>query len=524
MINWRKENLLTRTQFAVIAIVVLGSLAVSAQNTFRSTTICDISQYLDSNTNKCVTYSSRGEKARSAHDIPINSGNTAWMLMSSALVMLMTPGIAFFYAGLAGEEMASNTMMMAFVSMAIVSIQFWAFGYSVCFSSDGLFAWAGYNNVGAGASGVYGGKIPHILFAFFQTQIAVVTPALLSGGIVGRMKFGTFVLFVLLWSSLVYDPLAHWMWSRELNENWEVTPMGWEGKMGSLDFAGGTVVHVSSGFGALVAAILVGKRYNHGDPVKPHNVPLVMIGATLLWFGWFGFNAGSQGAADGIAATAIINTHVASCAGFVTWASLEFVLYRKFDPCGAISGTVSGLVTITPGCAFVYPWAAVIFGVIGAATGFGAVHLKNYLRYDDTLDSFGIHGCGGFIGGLLTGLFATSDINPAIEGGAFYGNRVQFVHQLISQCVAGGYSAVVTFFILMVLKYTLGLRVSEDKEVDGMDVSYHGGLAYELTAHSLSSSSSNYNEIHLPPRNFSKIMLPVQSVTVPCPKEPIMNV
>ncbi|CAI5710940.1 unnamed protein product [Peronospora destructor] len=318
--------------------------------------------------------------------------------------MLMTPGIAFFYAGLAGEEMASNTMMMAFVSMAIVSIQFWAFGYSVCFSSDGLFAWAGCNNVGAVASGVCGGRVPHILFAFFQTQIAVVTPALLSGGIVGRMKFGTFMLFVLLWSSLVYDPLAHWMWSRELNKNWEVTPMGWEGKMDSR-------------------------------------------------FCW--------------------------------------------------SGAVSGLVTITPGCAFVYPWAAVIFGVVGAATGFGAVHLKNYLRYDNALDSR----------------------QPAIEGGAIYGHGMQFVHQLMSQCVAAGYSAVVTFLILMVLKHTIGLRISEDKEVDGMDVSYHEGLAYELTTHSLSSSSSNYNEIHAPQRGFSKIMISVQSdSTVPCSKEPIMNV
>ncbi|CAH0482285.1 unnamed protein product [Peronospora belbahrii] len=469
--------------FIVASLLVLVALVASAQDTSTSTVTCDISQYRDSNTNKCVTYSSRGEKAGNARDMPLDSGNTAWMLMSSALVMLMTPGVAFFYAGLAGEEIASNTMMMSFVSMALVSLQFWAFGYSVCFSSDGIFAWAGYNNIGVAASGVYGDGIPHILFAFFQTQFAMITPALISGGIVGRMKFSSYLLFVLLWTSTVYDPLARWMWSLELDENWEVASMGWEGKMGSLDFAGGTVVHVSSGFGALVAAIVVGKRYNHGDPVKPHNVPLVMIGATLLWFGWFGFNAGSQGGADGIAATAAINTHLAPCAGFVTWASLEYILYRKFDPCGAISGAVSGLVTITPGCAFVYPWAAVIFGIIGAATGFGAVHLKNYLRYDDTLDAFGIHGCGGVMGGLLTGLFASPDINPAVEGGAFYGHGMQFVHQFMSQCVAAGYSAVVTFLILMVLKHTIGLRVSEDREVSGMDVTYHGGQAYYSSAH-----------------------------------------
>ncbi|EEY54128.1 Ammonium Transporter (Amt) Family [Phytophthora infestans T30-4] len=297
------------------------------------------------------------------------------------------------------------------------------------------------------------------------------------------MKFGSYLLFILLWTSIVYDPLARWMWSLKLDEIWEITAMGWEGKMGALDFAGGTVIHVSSGFGALVAAIVVGKRYNHGEPVKPHNVPLVMIGATLLWFGWFGFNAGSQGAADGVAAIAAINTHLAPCAGFLTWSALEFAFHKNFDPCGAISGAVAGLVAITPGCAFVYPWAAVIFGVVGSATGFGAVHLKNVLRYDDTLDSFGIHGCGGFMGGLLTGLFATSEINPSIEGGAFYGHGMQFVHQLVSQCVAAAYSAVVTFLILMALKYTVGLRVSEEKEVNGMDISYHGGQAYDYSAH-----------------------------------------
>ncbi|KAE8998617.1 hypothetical protein PR001_g19276 [Phytophthora rubi] len=475
------------------------ALSVSAQDSSGSTVTCDVSQYLDS-TNECVNYSSRGEKAGRAYDTTIDSGNTAWMLMSSALVMLMTPGVAFFYAGLAGEEMASNTMMMSFVSMAVVTIQFWAFGYSACFSSDGIFGWAGYHNVGAVASGTYGGSIPHILFAFFQTQFAMITPALLRGGIVGRMKFGTFVLFVLLWTSMVYDPLARWMWALKLDENWEITALGWEGKMGSLDFAGGTVIHVSSGFGALVAAIVVGKRYNHGEPVKPHNVPLVMIGATLLWFGWFGFNAGSEGAADGIAAIAAINTHLAPSSGFLTWAALEFILYKKFDPCGAISGSVAGLVAITPGCAFVKPWAAVIFGVVGAATGFGAVHLKNHLRYDDTLDSFGIHGC------------------------AFYGNGMQFVHQLISQCVAAGYSAVVTFLILMALKYTVGLRVSEDKEVNGMDVSYHGGLAYEHSAHG--PSSPNYKAANPPDRDFSSLMTPAESdsASMSTVKEPIMNV
>jgi len=511
MLGFRPDNpSLARLAVISAAVVTIEALAVSAQDTSGSIVTCDVSQYLDSDTNECVAYSSRGEKAGRAYDITIDSGNTAWMLMSSALVMLMTPGVAFFYAGLAGEDMASNTMMMSFVSMALVSIQFFAFGYSACFSSDGIFAWAGYNNVGAVASGTYGGGIPHILFAFFQTQFAMITPALISGGIVGRMKFGTYLLFILLWTSLVYDPLARWMWSLKLDDNWEITAMGWEGKMGALDFAGGTVIHVSSGFGALVAAVVVGKRYNHGEPTKPHNVPLVMIGATLLWFGWFGFNAGSQGAADGIAAIAAINTHLAPCAGFLTWSALEFAVHKKFDPCGAISGAVAGLVAITPGCAFVYPWAAVIFGVVGAATGFGAVHLKNVLRYDDTLDSFGIHGCGGFMGGLLTGLFATSDVNPAIDGGAFYGHGMQFVHQLVSQCVAAGYSAVVTFLILMALKYTVGLRVSEDKEVNGIDVSYHGGLAYDYSAHG-GVTTPTVKAANPPTGDFMSMMTPAQT-------------
>ncbi|TDH70554.1 hypothetical protein CCR75_001170 [Bremia lactucae] len=465
----------------VIAIIILYSSTVFAQDTSDDAILCDIDQYYDPSTNECIDYVSRGQKAAHAYDTPLNAGDTAWMLMSSALVMLMTPGVAFFYAGMAGEQNASNTMMMSFMSMAIVSIQFFAFGYSVCFSSDGLFAWAGFHHVGALASGTYGGKTPHLLFAFFQTQFAMITPALISGGIVGRMKFGSYVVFILLWTSMVYDPLARWMWSHELNENWEITNMGWEGKMGALDFAQGTIVHVSSGFGALVAAIVVGKRYNHGESVKPHNVPLVMIGATLLWFGWFGFNAGSQGAADGIAAIAAINTHLAACAGFLTWSILEFAFHQTFDPCGTIGGAMAGLAAITPGCAYVYPWAAVLFGIIGAATGFGAVHLKNLLRYDDTLDSFGIHGCSGFMGGLLTGFFATSEINPNIKGGAFYGHGEQFLHQLTSQCIAAGYSAVMTFIILMVLKYTLGLRVSDEKEVNGMDISYHGGQAYGNT-------------------------------------------
>ncbi|KAL7690210.1 putative ammonium transporter, ammonium/urea transporter [Plasmopara halstedii] len=478
------------TNLVLLVTLVVGHIfTAAAQNASGSVTTCLVSQYLDDSTGECVNYKDQGEKAQADYGQAVNSGNTAWLLTASAMVMIMTPGVAFFYAGLAGEKMASNTILMSFVSMALVSIQFWAFGYSVAFGSNGMFEWAAYNNVGKTPSGTYGTEIPHILFALFQTQFAMISPALLSGGIVGRMKYGTFLLFIFLWTSLVYDPLAYWMWSLKLDDSWAITNMGWEGKMGSIDFAGGTVIHISSGFGALAAALMVGKRYNHNEAIKPHNVPLVMIGVTLLWFGWFGFNAGSQGAADGIAATAAINTHLASSAGFLTWVGLEYSWYKKIDPCGVATGAVAGLVAITPACGYVYPWAAVIFGIVGAITGFAAIQMKKYLRYDDTLDSFAIHGCVGVIGGLMTGLFATSDVNPNIDNGAFYENGELFLHQLVSQCFAAAYSFAVTLIILLVLKLTIGLRVDEDKEVNGIDISYHGGLAYDYRVHENTSKA-----------------------------------
>ncbi|KUF95986.1 Radial spoke head protein 9 [Phytophthora nicotianae] len=408
------------TRLALFTLLSLLAASVAAQSGSGSTVTCLTSQYLDTDTNECMNYENQGVKASTDYDTAIDSGNTAWMLASSALVMIMTPGVAFFYAGLAGEDMASNTMMMSFVSMAMVSIQFWAFGYSAAFSSHGIFGWAGYNNVREVPSGTYGTGIPHIL-----------------------------------------------------------------------------------GFGALAAALVVGKRYNHGEPVKPHNVPLVMIGATLLWFGWFGFNAGSSGAADGIAATAAINTHLAASAGFLTWWCRSWL---GFDH---------------PSLWLRVPLASVIFGVVGAITGFGAVHMKNHLRYDDTLDSFGIHGCAGVMGGLMTGLFATSEVNPNIEGGAFYGHGMLFVHQLVSQCVAAAYSFVVTMIILYVLKLTIGLRVDEDKEVNGIDVSYHGGLAYDYSAQD--HNGPTVKAANPPSTDFASMMTPSMTQES-VQKEPIMNV
>lgn len=474
--------------------------------------VCPVSQYYDADADRCVDFESRAAKAGEDKSAEIDSGNTAWMLSASAMVMIMTPGMSFFYAGLAGDEMASNTIMMSFVSIAVVSIQYFAFGYSATFSSDGIFGWAGYNQVGQIPSATYGTNIPHCVYALYMTQFAMITPAMLSGGIVGRMKFGAFLLFTLLWTSIVYDPLARWMWALQLDESWAVSALGWEGKLGSLDFAGGTVIHVSSGCGSLIAALVVGKRYNHGEPVRPHNIPLVMIGATLLWFGWYGFNAGTAGAADKIAAIAAINTHLGGCAGFLTWIAIEYAVDRKFDPCGAASGALGGLVGITPGAGYVYPWAAVLFGVVGSATAFFAIKLKNRLRYDDTLDSFALHACAGFMGGMMTGLFATDEVNPNITGGAFYGHPELLWHQLVSLVVAAAYSCVVTFLILMVLKYTVGLRVDEEKEVLGIDISYHGGLAYDYSAHGGGpnlNGSPNFKAANPPESSFDALMTPM---------------
>jgi Amt family ammonium transporter len=491
-----------RAQVVVLALCVVAALAttIAAQATASN---CSVSEYADSDGN-CVAFKNTQQKASTDYSATLDSGNTAWMLTSGALVMIMTPGVAFFYAGLAGEEMASNTMMMSFVSMALVSITFFVYGYSGAFSPE-VVGWLGYHNVGE-VPGVYASsKIPNILFAFFQTQFATITPALLSGGIVGRMKFGSFLVFVFLWTMLVYTPLARWMWSSKITSDWIAAPLGWEAKMGSLDFAGGTVIHISSGFGALVSALMVGKRYNAAEPVKPHNIPLVMIGLTLLWFGWFGFNAGSSTAADGIAAMAAVNTHLAASAGFLMWMALDYITEQRIDPCGAASGAVAGLVCITPGCGYVLPWASVVFGVVAAIVSFYAVQFKNKLRYDDTLDAFGIHGVSGFTGGILTGLFATKKVNPAADG-AFYGNWTQLLHQVISQLVSVAYTVVVTFLILLVLKYTIGIRVSEEKEIAGVDVSYHGGGAYAGTAHP--NGSPTFKPANPPEGEFVSLQTP----------------
>lgn len=462
-----------------VSIFVTLVWCFSVSNGVKDDALCNKTfQYFDTKTNVCKEFKNPYEKVSTDYSTAIDSGNTAWMLSASALVMIMTPGLAFFYAGLAGEEMTSNTIMMSFVSAALVSIQYFIYGYSISFNPETLFGWAAFKDVSVIPSGVYGEKIPSILFAFFKTQFAAITPALISGGIIGRVKFGSYIIFIFLWSTFVYLPLARWMWSLKLDENYTLQPNGWEAKMGSIDFSGATVIHVASGFAALVAAIVVGRRYNHDEPVRPHNVPLVMIGCTLLWFGWFGFNAGSAGAANGVAAIAAVNTHLSACAGFLVWILLEYIFDYHVNPCGGASGAVAGLASIAPGCGYVEPWTSLIFGAVGAIVAFAFVRVKNKLRYDDTLDTFAVHGCAGFAGGILTGCFATTKVNPNGKNGAFYGNASLLWHNLVSQLIAAAYSVVVTFVLLIMIKYTIGLRLEENKERSGIDQSYHGGNAY----------------------------------------------
>lgn len=494
----------TATKVAFATVVALATMVALAKAQ-EATVECEASQYLDAETEKCVDYTSPDEKMLADLGTPLNSGNTAWMLISSALVFFMTPGVAFFYAGLAGEHMASNTIMMSYVSIAVVSMQFLIWGYSVSFNQD-ITGSLMFNGVGESPSGVYGIAVPHAVWALFQTQFATITPALISGGIVGRMKFGSYIIFILIWTTVVYNPLARWMWSYKLSDSYELEAMGWEAKFGSLDFAGGTVIHVSSGFAALVAALIVGKRYNHHEEVKPHNVPLVMIGATLLWFGWFGFNAGSAVAADGIAAIAAVNTHMAASAGFISWVALEYALDGKVDACGSASGAVAGLVAITPACGYVPIWSSPFFGIVGSITAIVAIKIKNKLRYDDTLDCFAIHGCGGFMGGILTGIFASSEVNAVVvHEGVFYGGWEQIYHQIVANAFAAVYSSVWTVVILFALKFTIGIRVAEEKEAAGMDVSYHGGAAY---ANNSSHAGTIMQPANSPGGNFKNLMSP----------------
>ncbi len=408
----------------------------------------------------------------------INSGDTAWILMSTALVMLMTaPGLAFFYGGLVRRKNVLATMMQSFFVLCLLSIQWIMWGYSLSFGPDkghfiGSLAWFGLKGVGMAPNPDYAATIPHQLFMVYQMMFAVITPGLITGAFAERMKFSTYAVFTLLWATCVYDPVCHWVWGAG----------GWLKNMGALDFAGGTVVHMSSGISALVCALVLGKRRGYGkEPMPPHNLPLVVLGACLLWFGWFGFNAGSALAANELAVSAFIATNTAAAAAALTWMSIEWKIIGKPTILGGATGAVAGLVAITPAAGFVSPLSAICIGMIVGAVCYTAVAvIKLKLNYDDSLDAFGVHGIGGTVGALATGLFAQKVINPSGNNGLFFGNPGQLGIQAIGALATMAYSIAVTFILLKVLDALMGLRVSDEEEVVGLDITQHEESAYTL--------------------------------------------
>ena len=410
--------------------------------------------------------------AQGASPAVIDKADTAWMMVSSALVLLMVPGLALFYGGMVRHQNVLSTLMHSFVAMGIIMIQWMVLGYSLAFGQDiggfvGGFNFFMLNNVGLEPKGT----IPHLVFMVFQGMFAIITPALISGAVAERMKFSTYVVFITLWSTLVYDPIAHWVWGEG----------GWLLKMGALDFAGGTVVHLNSGVAALVAALMIGPRLAYRkERIYPNNLVLTLLGAGLLWFGWFGFNAGSALASGELAALAFVTTMIATSAAMMSWLAVEWLFHGKPSMLGAASGAVAGLVVITPAAGFVSPTGALMMGLIGGSVCYGGVLLKNKGRYDDSLDVFGVHGIGGLTGALLTGVFATTLFNKAGVPGLLDGNTAIMGVQAMGALAAAAYSMVMTAVILLALKFTMGLRVEEEEERMGLDTSQHGERAYNI--------------------------------------------
>lgn len=407
----------------------------------------------------------------------INSGDTAWLLLSTALVMLMTPGLALFYGGMVRRKNILATLMQSFIIMCIVGLQWVLWGYSLAFGPDkagiiGGLEWIGLTGVGLSPSPDYASNVPHLAFMIFQGTFAVITPALITGAFAERMKFSAFLVFTVLWATFVYDPICHWVWSSG----------GWLGKLGALDFAGGTVVHISSGISALIAALVIGKRRGYlTSSMTPHNLPLTVLGAALLWFGWFGFNAGSALSAGSIAANAFVVTNTATCAAALSWILFEWKFRGNPTVLGAVSGAVAGLVAITPAAGFVGPLSAILIGAGAGIFCYIAVAVvKPKLGYDDSLDVLGIHGVGGIWGALATGLFASTLVNPDGANGLFFGNPVQLLLQVIGVSVTLAYAFIGTYIVLKVVDIFLGLRVSEEDEVIGLDITQHNESGYTL--------------------------------------------
>lgn len=414
--------------------------------------------------------------AHAAGTPKIDAGDTAWVLMSAALVMLMTPGLGLFYAGMVRRKNVLATILQSFIMVGIVSVQWVLFGYSLAFGPDkchiiGGLDWIGLRGVGFAPNADYSATIPHQAFMVYQLMFAIITPALISGAFAERMKFKSFVIFSILWTTLIYDPICHWVWA----------PGGWLRSLGALDFAGGTVVHISSGIAALCCALVLGRRKGFGkEDMKPHNLTMTLIGAALLWFGWFGFNAGSALAANGLAANAFVVTNTAAAAAALSWVFVEWWHRGKPTALGAASGAVAGLVAITPASGFVGPCAAIAIGGLVSVLCYFAIMMKGKLGYDDSLDVFGVHGVGGTWGALATGLFATTLVNPAGNNGLFHHNPRQLLIQLVAISTVAIFSFAGTFLLLKLTNLFSSVRVSQSDEESGLDISQHGEIGYAI--------------------------------------------
>jgi Amt family ammonium transporter len=407
----------------------------------------------------------------------IDHADTAYLLLCSALVLFMTPGLALFYGGLVRSKNVVNTMMMSFAAMGLVAVAWVFVGYSLAFAPNdgalgelvGGFRWLGLEGVGVSPNPDYAANVPHLLFMIFQAMFAVITPALISGAIVERMQFRAYVIFILLWSTLVYAPVAHWVWGTG----------GWLRSMGALDFAGGAVVHVNAGVAALVGALLLGPRRDFPQrPTPPHNVTLAMLGGGMLWFGWFGFNAGSALGAGEVATVAFVATNTAAAAAMLCWILLESVFKGKPTAVGAITGAVAGLVAITPACGFVTPLGAVAIGFLVSLACYWTVNKRVRWGLDDTLDAFSVHGVGGIVGALATGVFATTSVNPAGGDGLLAGNPALLGTQALAVLATAAYSGGVTWLLLTGLRRTMGVRSGPEHEHEGLDLVEHGERAY----------------------------------------------
>ncbi len=403
----------------------------------------------------------------------INSGDTAWMLISTALVLVMTPALAFFYGGMVRRKNALSTLNLSFITIALISLQWVLFGYSFSFGKGlgaflGGFTYLGLEGVGAAPNAEYAATIPHLAFMAYQMMFAIITPALITGAFVERIKFKTYLLFTLIWATLVYDPVAHWVWGTG----------GFLRNLGALDFAGGTVVHILAGFSALAFALVIGARKGFGNaPMEPHNIPFTVLGAGLLWMGWFGFNGGSALAANGLAVNAVVTTNTAAAAAALSW---MLITWRQNKPSvlGIVTGAVVGLVAITPAAGYVTPLAAIVIGALASPISLLAIKARQKMGLDESLDVWACHGMGGTWGALAVGLFATKAVNAAGADGLFYGNPAQLLIQAAAAGAAILFAFGMTYLLARILKALVGLRVSHDEEEVGLDISEHGEPAY----------------------------------------------